>query len=617
MKIDKNVAIIILTWNGLKYTHRCIESLNLSSLPTSVDVIVVDNGSTDGTVEYLRKINKIILIENKQNLGYSRAVNMGIKAAQPDADIVLLNNDVELFESDWLARLSEAAFTKDDFGIIGVKIVQDDKSLQHCGAYLPLDTCWGQQIAGGEVDIGQYAGIVECESIVFACAYIKRAVVDAIGLLSEDFFAYFEDTDYCLRAKRAGIKVAMCGDIRVRHTESSSTKENGVSHNDIFLKSQQTFRDKWGAILGKERYTHTVDWHSIINFPSGYAGSSRKFVESLDSQGVSVAYKYVYGPGTVFPVDEPELSDSYIVNMVRSRPFGKSPVQVVYAQGDVFERNTGKYKIGYTMLEVDGLPKEWVRQANLMDEVWVPSSFNKETFRDSGVKVPINVIPLGVDPAYFSPNIRGNKVEDCFTFLSVFEWGERKAPELLLKAFSDEFKSSEPVSLLCKANNFDPSLNIREQISKLNLRKTGGRVVLAENQILQNYELGVLYRSADCFVLPSRGEGWGMPILEAMACGLPVIATNWSSQVDFMNKSNSLPIDVESLIPAVAKCPYYEGFSWANPSYEHLRYLMRWVFEHQKDARAIGQRAAHDAATRWTWGHATQKMIKNISSKAI
>ena len=108
-----------------------------------------------------------------------------------------------------------------------------------------------------------------------------------------------------------------------------------------------------------------------------------------------------------------------------------------------------------------------------------------------------------------------------------------------------------------------------------------------------------------------------MPILEAMACGLPVIATNWSSQTDFMTVNNSLPLEVESLIPAVAKCPYYQGFNWANPSYEHLRYLMRWVFEHQDEARAIGQRAAADAASQWTWRHATQNMIEAISSKAL
>lgn len=613
--LPTSIAIIILTWNGIALTRRCLNSLNLSSLPEGVSVIVVDNGSTDGTVEYLRKISTIQLIENKQNIGYSRAVNIGINATSENSDIILLNNDVELTETDWLTKLSAIAANRSDLGILGVKIIQDNGVLQHCGAYLPIDTYWGQQIAGGEVDIGQYSGVFECESVVFACVYIKRSVFKEIGLLSEDFFAYFEDTDFCLRAKHKGIRVALCGDIRVKHSENSSTKINRVSHTDIFIKSQSTFKTKWEETLAKDRYSFSLDWHSIVNFPSGYATSTRSFLEHLDSNAVSVKYQYVYGHGTVFPVNEPDHSDSYIVNMVRNRSFGKSPVQVVYAQGDVFERNTGHYKIGYTMLEVDGLPSEWVRQANKMNEIWVPSSFNKQIFTESGVKVPIHVVPLGIDSAYFSTSIRSKKVDDCFTFLSVFEWGERKAPDILLRAFSDEFNSSEPVTLVCKVNNFDASVNVKEQIAKLNLRKQGGRIIIAENQIMQHYEIGVLYRSADCFVLPTRGEGWGMPILEAMACGLPVIATNWSAQTDFMTKENSFPLAVEALIPAVAKCPYYHGFRWAEPSYEHLRYLMRWVFEHQDEAKLVGLQAAHDAKSQWTWNHAVQKMIPLIQSK--
>lgn len=611
------VAIVILTWNGLELTQRCIETLHLESLPDHVSVIAVDNGSTDGSVEYLRGLPRLTLIENGQNLGYSRAVNIGIQAAAPNADIVLLNNDVELVESDWLDRLSEVAASDPTIGVTGVKILRENGTLQHCGAYLPLDTMWGQQLGGGEVDIGQYAGVRDVESVVFACALIKRVVIENVGPLCEDFFAYFEDTDYCLRTELAGFRVVVCGDIRVRHAENSSTKINKVSHSEIFLKSQQTFKDKWGKRLSHTRYTSKVDWHSIINFPSGYAGSSRSFVLALDRLGVSVAYKYVYGPGTVFPTPEPAHSDSYVVNMVRGREFGGADVQVVYAQGDVFARNTGRYRIGFTMLEVDGLPPEWVRQANMMDEVWVPSTFNERTFRDSGVKVPIRVVPLGIDTAYFSPQIRSVKSADAYTFLSVFEWGERKAPEVLLQAFSDEFSADEPVRLVCKANNFDPSFRIRDEIAKLALRPNGGRIIIAENQILQQYELAVLYRSADCFVLPTRGEGWGMPILEAMACGLPVIATNWSSQTDFMTEQNSLPLEVERLIPAEAKCPYYEGFRWAQPSYEHLRKLMRWAFEHQDEARAIGQRAAADAAQRWTWGASARRMIDLISADGV
>lgn len=219
------IAIIILTWNGLALTRCCIETLHLDNLPDHVSVIVVDNGSTDGSVEYLRSLPRLTLIENGQNLGYARAVNIGIRAAAPNADIVLLNNDVELIEPDWLDRLSEVAASDPAIGVIGVKILRENGTLQHCGAYLPLDTMWGQQLGGGEVDIGQYAGVRDAESVVFACALIKRAVIEKVGLLSEDFFAYFEDTDYCLRTELEGFRVVVCGDIRVRHAENSSTTE--------------------------------------------------------------------------------------------------------------------------------------------------------------------------------------------------------------------------------------------------------------------------------------------------------------------------------------------------------------------------------------------------------
>jgi len=277
-----NIAIVILTWNGWELTKRCLDSLNIATLPSSVEVIVVDNGSMDGTLDHLRNIDNIKLIENGENLGYGKAVNIGIKNAQDGADIILLNNDVELIEPDWLNKLFEHASHYPEHGVIGVKIVQENGLLQHCGAYLPLDTWWGQQVAGNEEDIGQYSGIFECESVVFACAYIKHQVFQAIGYLDERFFAYFEDTDFCLRAKQAGYKVALNGDIKIKHAENSSTKINKISHSKIFLESQSTFKDKWAADLSKNRYAQgLLDFHSIINFPSGYAASARSFVESL------------------------------------------------------------------------------------------------------------------------------------------------------------------------------------------------------------------------------------------------------------------------------------------------------------------------------------------------
>jgi glycosyltransferase involved in cell wall biosynthesis len=301
-----------------------------------------------------------------------------------------------------------------------------------------------------------------------------------------------------------------------------------------------------------------------------------------------------------------------MVNVIRQRKIQPHQIQVVFGQGDVFERNFGAYRIGFTMLETDGIPEEWVRQANLMDEVWVPSTFNVETFRRSGVTRPLHVIPLGIDPDHFNPDITGYPLPNTFTFLSIFEWGERKAPEVLLRAFSDEFSAGEPVLLICRALNRDGDVNIARDVEGLNLNPLGGRIVFSINEVIPYHQAGALYRSADCFVLSSRGEGWGMPILEAMACGLPVIATDWSAQRDFMNHGNAYPVEVERIVPAEAKCPYYKGFGWAQPSYEHLRAMMRYVYEHPDEARAKGMRAAAEAHAKWSWDQSAAKIIARL-----
>ena len=619
------VTIIILTWNALSKTKKCLSSLFESEIQPWANVIVVDNCSKDGTVEYLSGFaneKKLTLIQNESNLGYARAVNSAIRASQKDSDILLLNNDTEILDKNWLVNILKAANSDSEIGVLGVKILRPDMSLQHCGAYMPIETMRGQQIAGGETDVNQFTGLYEVESVVFACALIKRLTIERIGLLSEDFFAYYEDSDYCDRVRQAGLKVYVNGDVRIMHDENSSTKENKVDFNKIYERSREIYINKWKKNLESYRYSLEIDWHSIINFPSGYATSSRELLLALENDallngnGMKCSYRYVYGKGTPFPVEENDHTDSYLLNCIKQRPFGKSKAQVVYAQGDVFEKNSGKIKIGFTMLETSGIPKEWVRQANLMDEIWVPSKFNKETFIDSGVRTPIRIVPLGVDPNYFNPRINGKRFSEKYTFFSVFEWGERKAPEILLKAFADEFSKNEEVCLVCKINNFDPSVDIGRIINNLKLRNSAAQIIILPNFVVKGYEMPVLYRSADAFVLPTRGEGWGMPILEAMACGLPVIATNWSAQTDFLNDDTGYPLEIDGLISAEAKCPYYVGHKWAQPSYEHLRVLLRRVFDKRDAAASIGQFASNYVNREYSWNNSA-KRIQEILNKIL
>ena len=612
MGVHKPVSIIVLTWNGLAYTKACLASIREQTDFKDYSIIVADNGSTDGTIEYLKKQTGLTVVLNGENLGFTKGANIAIQHADPESDVILLNNDTEIVQRDWIAALQDVAYSAPDIGVVGCRLVCPDGTLQHVGSYLCVDTFSAEQIGAGERDIHQFPATNDVESVVFACVYLKRETVKLGGLLDEDYFSHFADTDYCFRVKERGLRVVCCGSVKVIHHEDVSTRVNEVRQSNMFKGAQKVFRRKWESKLLPERYTRKIGWHSLMNFPTGYAISSRELATALDRNGVHVAYKYVYGPGTLFPPDEPEKSETKMAEIIRARPLDAQRPQVVYGQGDIFYRNFGAYKVGFTMLETDGIPPEWARQANLMDEVWCPSEFNVKTFRDSGVTRPIHVIPLGIDPGYFNPQIRTSRVSERYTFLSVFEWGERKAPELLMRAFNDEFLSKEAVVLVCKILNADVSVDVHDQIRRLGLHPAGGRIHVSLNHVVPGYQLGMVYRSADCFVLTTRGEGWGMPILEAMACGLPVIATDWSAQCDFMNAGNAYPLAVERLIPAVAKCPYYAGFRWADPSYSELRRLMRHVYTNSGEARAKGERASAEVLSRWTWDNSAAKIIERL-----
>lgn len=601
--LNKNVAIIILTWNGLEYTRKCLDTLKMHTpLNETVRIIVVDNGSVDGTVDYLRSLPWVMLIENGRNLGFVRGNNIAIQATRPQEDILLLNNDIEILHNDWLESLQIAAYQQPDIGIVGCRQILPNGLLLHAGTYMPRSVWWGQQIGSLEKDVNQYGIDREVEGVVGACMYIKRDVIDAIGLLDEAFFSYFEDTDYCLRAQEAGYRTICAGNVTLVHHQNVSSTVNQVNFSKLFQKSQRIFRQKWEKKLMSKSEV-SVFWHSQVGAPSGYAVSAREMILKLDELRVDVHLAYLYGTDWM-----DTQRDDHRIAAMRQRPKDLNLPQVVYSSGDLFCKNSGKYRIGYTMLEVNGIPEDWVLQANAMDEIWVPSTFNLETFANSGVTKPIYVMPLGVNPDYFNPKIRAFRPSQRYTFLSVFEWGERKAADVLLRAYHRAFLRKDDVLLLLKVINTDPGVDVHKEILNLGLPTDGPPVVVIYNQDLPVHQMGSLYRSADCFVLPTRGEGWGMPVIEAMACGLPVIATNWSAHTDFMDETVAYPLAVAELIPAEAKCPYYKGFAWAQPDEDHLIQQMRYVYNHREEAAAKGALASQRALESWSWHHAAQKV---------
>jgi GT2 family glycosyltransferase len=609
------LSLIILAWNHCDLTRRCLESLAGTDL-AGAEVIVVDNGSTDQTPAVLTTFEWVRVVRLARNLGFTGGNNAGIAAAAKGSDIVLLNNDLLFSQRDWLTRLRECAHAEATIGVVGCRLVLPDGRLLHAGTYILPDTCWGQQIGALQKDVGQYRSSRDVEGVVFACAYIKREVIDRLGGLSTEYESYFEDTDYCLRAREAGFRVVFCGAVCLTHDEHGSTRDDPAAFARLFERSREIFRKRW--FEPPRHYRRELLWQSILNAPSGYAVSSREILRALEAEGVRSVYRYVYGPGTVFPVIEPAESGDHLLDVVSARTSREPSVAVVYGQGDALGANGGKYKIGFTMLEVDTFPASWVAEAQKMDEVWVPSEFNRQGLHRSGVTRPIHVVPLGADANHFHPEGAAypNPARE-FLFLSVFEWGARKAPELLLKTFNATFSAREPVRLLVKIMNQDQGISVNEEIRRLDLKPSGGRISYLCNVEFPHYQLAALYRSADCYVAASRGEGWDLPLMEAMGTGRPSIATDWGAHTEYVREGVAYPLRIRGTVRVTGAGPYYEGRSWADPDPEHLRHLLRWVFEHQDEARRVGAAAAHEVARRWTWQRTAQVITGRLEAIGV
>ena len=170
---ERGVTIIVVTWNGLDYTRRCLETLRANTDHAADRVIVSDNGSTDGTLDYLQSLPWVECIANGENLGFARGNNVAIAAAEATSDIVLLNNDTEIFQADWLERLQATAYASPAIGLAGCRLRRPHGMLQHAGTYMP-PTYSGQQLGSEEKDINQFNRDRTVEGVVFACVHQTR-----------------------------------------------------------------------------------------------------------------------------------------------------------------------------------------------------------------------------------------------------------------------------------------------------------------------------------------------------------------------------------------------------------------------------------------------------------
>jgi glycosyltransferase involved in cell wall biosynthesis len=361
-----------------------------------------------------------------------------------------------------------------------------------------------------------------------------------------------------------------------------------------------------------EIHTLPVVWHAPVRDPSGYADEARQFIFALDSRGVPLAARELRWNDRIARLS---LDRERTLARLLIAPESPNSVHVWHILASHFQMEpSARANIGRTMFETDRLPEGWVQACNQMDAVWVPSEFNRATFAQSGVDpIKLRVVPGGIEMAPYDPSVQPMYIQGSrgYNFLSVFDWTLRKGWDVLIRAYIEEFRADEDVALIFKVHSslgysLSEIVGAVESFISQSLGRDVNRIpdIVFQDSVVSDIDMPSLYRAGDCYVMPTRGEGWGRPFMEAMAMGLPTIATNWSGQTEFMTRNNSLLLDyniVDVPEPAYTETPTYRGHRWAEPDCRHLRQLMRLAFEDRSGCRDLGQRSRADLEDKFNY----------------
>jgi glycosyltransferase involved in cell wall biosynthesis len=281
-------------------------------------------------------------------------------------------------------------------------------------------------------------------------------------------------------------------------------------------------------------------------------------------------------------------------------------------------------KIGWTVWESTIIPDNWKDELNKLDQVWIPSKWGKNILVENGVDIDkIKVVPEGVNTEVFKrlerrPENNITKLKG-FKFLNIGKYEGRKNTDLLIRAFDEEFNKEENVFLFLQAYNaFIPNFNLNQIIDSMNLKNREKIYVISP--IKNHNDLSVIYNSCDCFVYPTRAEGWGLPLIEALSCGMNSIACNNGGQSEYLyNPEQQIYIDLNYTMIDITRKDFGNFMfhtnntnnnmgQWAEIEMNELKTKMRYAFKNKNNNNnSINTVAMKHIHQYWSW----DKLLEN------
>jgi len=649
------VSIVMPLFNKAEFTEKCLYAIaENTGEDTAYDVVLVDNASSDWTQYLLLAFEgDVAVLRNEENVGFARANNQGAAVAQGEY-LLFLNNDT-VPHPRWLQAMVELADSDSKIGIVGSKLLYPDTgTIQHAGIEL-INGVPDHVLRGAPADDPRVCEVRDLDMVTGACLMIRRELFVELGGFDTAYLNGVEDVDLCLQVRARGYRVVYCPDAVVDHHEGTSegrfehVRENlahfvgkwqGHFNADGHFVTEPTIEDGSAAVdvvedLGDAQTETVVEESSLvsegledeISARDSYAQMLRGywegpfFVHSSLAQvnrEMTLALLRETNCDLGLIASEPDQFDG--LGNLRYTPLavrmGQPPQGAVDFHlrhrwpPDVAKPSEGKLVL-IQPWEYGSILKSWVEpmRANV-DQIWAYTSYVRQVYIDSGFPAEqVKVVPLGVDVDRFNPQVPAMDLptQKSFKFLFVGGTLQRKGIDLLLHAYRTTFSRVDDVCLVIKdmgTQTFYQGQTAGEQIAELQRDPQCGEIVYLTED-LPAEDLPGLYTACDCLVHPYRGEGFGLPVAEAMASGLATVVTKGGACDDFCNEEHSFMVPSKRV--PVRFPQETVGQAWMlEADASALAESMRQAWANPQDARAMGARAAEHIANNFTWARAAE-----------
>lgn len=297
------------------------------------------------------------------------------------------------------------------------------------------------------------------------------------------------------------------------------------------------------------------------------------------------------------------------------------------------------YNIFFTMMETETLSPLFANTCNqYADAIFTPTKWNKKVFEKGGIKKPIHVVPLGVNTDIYNCNVKkseilcrelpsGNMTKNLpkFNFITLFGWSYRKGIDVLLKSYFQNFKEDDDVGLIiCSRYNGGSDVNSKNKVEKdiLNFMKSYSNPpkVYYYGESTEIDKMPSVLANGDCFLWSSRGEGFGLPVLESGALGMPIVSTYNSGMTEYLNEDNAYLVHTDEFVVAdrnlTCISPYYNGQKFpklGDDCVSDFGDKMRYVYENYSQAQNKAKRFLKDINEKYTWDKCVYKMYEILN----